>query len=359
MLSKPRRPIGGSEVDGHGETDGTGHAADERGQQPGSRRQGERAGQHRLLTHGAAQARGDGVAGHRRQRRHADGDGEPRRPRRLVTQPERQVEEHEPDGSAQQHHRHGGELDTDRVQLHTLGRLFGTGGDDVGRQSGRARQGEGEQGARVEQRPPALDRRHLEDRCRDDGHEPGEPGDHAELGVGLDEVGLRPHDRRDEGLLGDEVRLLQHQRREDEREQGQLVDRHRHQHGEHDPRRGDDLDDRAPAAGRPVDGRTDERGEEQERREADQEEQQHAGAGRAGVDAEEQRVRQGDEHRRVAAHHRRVGDAQPAELGHLGANRAIPPSGRESCRNPGRIAPSSRDASRATPVRTCSRARGS
>ena len=156
-------------------------------------------------------------------------------PADCVAQPERQVEEDEPDRRAQHQHRHRRQLHADRVQLHPLGRLLGTGGDDVRWQPGRARQRHAEQRARVEQRPPALDRRHLEQRGRDDGDEPGEPGDHPELRVGLDQVGLGPHHRRDERLLGHEVGLLQHERGEHEREQRQLVDRQRHQHGQHDP----------------------------------------------------------------------------------------------------------------------------
>ncbi len=52
----------------------------------------------------------------------------------------------------------------------------------------------------------------------------------------------------------------------------------------------------------------------EERREADDEEQQHPRAGGVEVDVEEQRVGERHDHGRVAAHHQRVGDRQPAEL---------------------------------------------
>ena len=157
----------------------------------------------------------------------------------------------------------------------------GRGRHDVSGQPGRRRQGDGEEHPRVDQRPPAPGRCELHQTGGDDGEEPGEPGDHAELGVRLDQLRFGPHDRRHERLLGHEVGLLQDEGGEHQREQRQLVDRHGHQQRQHHPRRGDQLDHRPPAAGSPVDHRTDQRGEQQERGEADDEEQQHAAARRA------------------------------------------------------------------------------
>jgi hypothetical protein len=91
------------------------------------------------------------------------------------------------------------------------------------------------------------------------------------------------------------------------------VQRRRDGQGQHDAGAGDQLDHGAATAGGPVDGRSDQRGDEQERGEADHQEQQHPRARRARIDAQEQGVGEGDQHRRVAAHHRRVGDGEPPE----------------------------------------------
>ena len=79
---------------------------------------------------------------------------------------------------------------------------------------------------------------------------------------------------------------------------------------------GDELDDRPAPAGGTVDDRPDQRGDHEERSEADDEEQQHPAPRRRRVDAQEQRVGEGDEHRRIPTHHRPVGDRQPSERRH-------------------------------------------
>ena len=104
-------------------------------------------------------------------------------------------------------------------------------------------------------------------------------------------------------------------RSEHEGEQGQGLDEARQEQAQHDPGESDDLDHRPPSAGGAVDDRADDRGDEHERGEADDEEQQHARTRRIEIDGEEQRVGEGDDHRRVPTHHRRVGDAQATELG--------------------------------------------
>ena len=114
----------------------------------------------------------------------------------------------------------------------------------------------------VDQRPPAPGRRQLQQAGGDDGDEPGEPGDHAELGVGLDELGLGAHDRRHERLLRHEVGLLQDEGGEHQREQRQLSIDTAISSGQHDPGRGDELDHGPPPAGGPVDHRADQRGEQ-------------------------------------------------------------------------------------------------
>ena len=113
---------------------------------------------------------------------------------------------------------------------------------------------------RVDQRRPAGQRvDQLQHGRREHGDEAGQAGDHAELGVGLDEIGLGAHDRRHDRRLRHQVRLLQDERGEHEREQGEAVDRQRHPQRDHDPAQGDELDDEAPPTGGPVDRRPDQR----------------------------------------------------------------------------------------------------
>ncbi len=83
---------------------------------------------------------------------------------------------------------------------------------------------------------------------------------------------------------------------------------------EQDASDGDELDHEPASAGNPIDHRADERRHDQERREAERQEQQDPGTGRAEVDVEEERVRERDDHRGVAAHHQGVGDREAAEL---------------------------------------------
>ena len=121
----------------------------------------------------------------------------------------------------------------------------------------------------------------------------------------------RRHDRR----LRDHVRLLQHQRREHQREQGQGVDVARPSRSS--TRRGRPatswMTNRRPPATRsisgPISGAID-----QERREAEDQEQHHPRSRRIEIDVEEQRIGERDDHRRVAAHHQRMGDRQATEL---------------------------------------------
>ena len=203
------------------------------------------------------------------------------------------------------------------VELRALGRRLGRRRDHVGREAPGAEEADREHRRRVDQGGPAGQRvDQLQRGGREHGHEAGQAGDHAELGVGLDEVGLGAHDRRHDGRLRDQVRLLQDERGEDQREQGEAVDRQRHPQRDHDPAQGDELDDEAAPTGGAVDRRPDQRPEHDERGEADDEEEQHPAPGRARVDAQEQRVGEGDEHRRVAAHHRGVGDGEAPEPRH-------------------------------------------
>ena len=78
--------------------------------------------------------------------------------------------------------------------------------------------------------------------------------------------------------------------------------------------RSDGLHDEPAAAAHTIDHRADERGDDQERREADEEEREHLAARPARVDVEEERVGEGDDHRRLAAHHRRMRDGELLEL---------------------------------------------
>ena len=78
-----------------------------------------------------------------------------------------------------------------RVQLDLLDRFRLGPGDDVGGQERRSDQAGSEQQRRIDQRAPAVGRRQLDDRGRDDGDEADDAGDQAELGVGLDELAPR------------------------------------------------------------------------------------------------------------------------------------------------------------------------
>ncbi len=130
----------------------------------------------------------------------------------------------------------------------------------------------------------------------------------------------------------------------------------------HSPTRtgGDDEDRRPTAAGDAVEDRTDQRGEHEERGEAEDEEQQDAFAGGVGVDREEQRVGEGDDHRRVAGHHQGVGDRQAAEL-RVAGQRQRPPAERDRLRPLGHTVDATSEAELAaepSSARTCSRGRG-
>ena len=139
---------------------------------------------------------------------------------------------------------------------------------------------------------------------------------------------LVAHDRRDDRRLADDVRLLQHEGGEHHREQREVVDDGDHHQAQPDAAGGDDQDRRSTTAGDAVERRADQRGEDEERREAEDEEQQHPVTGGVRLDREEQRVGEGHDHRRVAGHHHRVGDRQPAEL-RVPGHRQRPPRERD------------------------------
>ncbi len=324
MLSNAKRAERGAEVDDDRERDAGQLAADDRADDTRHGRQHEGDDDHVVLVQRRAQPRADRVACHRAERRQPHGEPEPPRGGILGAEREREVEQHEPHAAPQQQHRHGRELQARRRQLDALALRRRSGGHHVTWEAGRRHECDGEEDRAVPQRRRAPER-DLEQRGREHGGDAGDAGDQPELRVRLDELALGAHHARHEGRLRHAVRLLQHERREHEWEQRQLVGETHHQQLQHDAGRGDRLHDEAASAPDAVDDRADQRRDDQERGEADDEEQQHLAARRARVDVEEERVGEGDHHRRLAAHHRRVGEGEPAELRSRSIGRAHEP----------------------------------
>ena len=175
-------------------------------------------------------------------------------------------------------------------------------------------QRDAEQERAVDQRRRAAER-DLQQPGRDHGDHAGDAGDQAELRVGLDQLALGAHHGRHERRLRHAVRLLQHERREHEREQRAARRRTASSAAARTMRAAATActTNRRPPRTRSIAG-PDQRGDDQERGEADQQEREHLAAGPVRVDVEEERVGEGDHHRRLAAHHRRVGDRQRLEL---------------------------------------------
>jgi hypothetical protein len=174
------------------------------------------------------------------------------------------VEQHEPHRSAQHQHRDPSELQARGERLGARGRRLAGAQHELARQAERCPQRDAEQHGAVRQRRRGPDEE-LQTGGGDDGHRAGDPGDHAQLGVRLDQFSLTADHRRHQCRLRHRVRLLEHECDEDEQEQPDVVGEPDHQELHHDARTGDRLHHEPAAAAHPVDQRSDERGDEEER----------------------------------------------------------------------------------------------
>ena len=126
MLSNASRPTAAAKLTATASTDAGGRRP--RAARRGRRRRptsAERAGEHRLLATGRRSVGETALPAIVPSADSPTAAPNHAVPADWVAQPERQEEEHEPDAGPQHHHRHRGQLQAGRVQLHPLGRLLG------------------------------------------------------------------------------------------------------------------------------------------------------------------------------------------------------------------------------------------
>ena len=295
--------------------------------EPGDDGEGdERPGGDAVLAVAPPQQRGDGAATERSDA--VGGHGGAVHPCRLALAPEGegQPEHEEPDGGAHDRERPRRGDDRRRVQLLVLDAREGhVVGADLG-QSQRGERGADERRAGQAERggrgaSGGEDRR--ADRTADRAGQHGEAG---EARVGGDELVGLVDERRHERLAHDARRLGGDEQGEGEEVQGQVEEGEGQRRGADGAQGEQERGDPAVARAEAVDGRTDQRRQEGERRHVDDEVQQHLLAGGVRAQAEEQRPGEGDGHERVGGAGQRLGLGEAVEPRSPDDTRRQPPA---------------------------------
>lgn len=190
----------------------------------------------------------------------------------------------ETDDPADRHHGRRRQHDARRAQLLALGSLGGLRGNRLARQLSCGTSGDNERGNADHQRSSSTEVTDPEQRTDREGTD--QPRDQAEFGVGLDQLILVAHHAGHQRRLRHRVGLLHHQGHEHQRVEQDVVGVKCHQHVERGAHDGGDLYDHLATAGDPVDGGPDQRGDDDERRKADDQIPQHGRALRVRAEAE-------------------------------------------------------------------------